>query len=452
MYSLHVLPLLSPIINENHIQKVYTPPELFIKSADLVMGLPRRCGKNYNEASLESLSEVSMTKTPFRKTLLTLVVFCLFCIGSLWCQSDQRFFDDAPRRSENVRLTILNPTKGNIQTLVELRKQNLISIQDLIVIGLFHEKQVEDREVARSYEEAAKFAEENGHDWIKFHRLKEGLDLKTLFRNNDLTEELIKIFSYSDGLILFGGDDIPPAVYGEKTSLLANIGTPYRSYLETAVVFHLLGGWQDEDFQSYCESYPEFPILGLCLGCQSLNVGSGGTLFQDIPSEIYGKKHVEDIIAMKRENWHENPYTKIFPKEFQSSNMHRIKLSENGKFIKDWGFEKEDKPFIYSSHHQAVRKLGKGIRAIATSLDGKVIEAIEHTTYPNALGVQFHPEARSLWDANKKSRLTPGDEEETSLLSILEKNPPSLAFHKKLWSWFTQKLKASHKHRMKERH
>ncbi len=393
-----------------------------------------------------------MKKTSFGKPLLALVVCCLFCIGSLWCQLDQRFFDDAPRRSENVRLTILNPTKGNIETLVELRKQSLISIQDLIVIGLFHEIQVEDREVARSYEEAAKFAEENGHDWIKFHRLREGLDLKTLFQNNDLSEELIKIFSYSDGLILFGGDDIPPAVYEEKTSLLADISTPYRSYLETAAVFHLLGGRQDKNFESYLESFPEFPILGLCLGSQSMNVGTGGTLYQDIPSEIYGIKYVEEIIAMTRENWHKNPYSKFSPQDFRSSNMHRIKLRENGKFVKEWGFKKEDTPFIYSSHHQAVRKLGKGIRVIATSMDGKVIEAIEHEIYPNVLGVQFHPESRNIWDATKKSRLTPEDTEDINLLPILEDNPPSLDFHKKLWSWFSQKLKASHKHRMKDRH
>jgi putative glutamine amidotransferase len=128
--------------------------------------------------------------------------------------------------------------------------------------------------------------------------------------------------------------------------------------------------------------------------------------------------------------------------------MHRIKLLADGKFVRDWGFKTGDKPSIYSSHHQAVRKLGKGIQAIATSLDGKVIEAIEHTTYPNVLGVQFHPEARSLWDTNKESRLIP-EEEETNLLSILENNPPSLAFHKKIWSWFSQKLEASHKHRIK---
>ncbi len=381
------------------------------------------------------------------KILLVLIVSSLFQTDSLWCQTDQRFFDEAPRRSENVRLAVLHPTKGNIQTLVELRNQNIFSIQNFIIIGLFHEKQVEDKEVARSYEDAAKFAEDNGYDWIQFHRLEEGLDLKTLFQNNDLSEELIKIFSLSDGLILFGGADIPPAVYGEKTSFLTDISTPYRSYLETSVVFHFLGGLQDEKFKPYCESRPEFPILGLCLGCQSLNIGTGGTLYQDIPTEIYGKKHAEDIIAMTGENWHENPYANLLPQDFRSSNMHRIKLAENGKFVRDWGFQKEDKPSVYSSHHQAVQKLGKGIRVIATSLDGKVVEAIEHEIYPNVLGVQFHPEARSLWDATSKSRLTPADEEKTDLLSILENNPPSLAFHKKIWSWFSQKLEDSYRFR-----
>ena len=383
------------------------------------------------------------------KIFLIWLISCFFVIASAWSQTDQRFFDTASRKSENVRLTILNPTKGNILTLIELRKQNLLSIRDLTVIGLYHEKQAEDTEVAESYEEAAKFAQENGYDWIRFHRLEEGLDLETLFQNNDLSEELIKIFSYSDGLILFGGDDIPPAVYGEKTSLLTDISTPYRSYLETSVVFHLLGGRQDDNFEPYLESRKEFPILGLCLGSQSLNVGTGGTLYQDIPSEIYGNTHVEDIIAVSRENWHENPYADLLPEDFRSANLHRIELLEEGKFIRDWGFAKKDKPLVYSSHHQAVRKLGKGIEIIATSLDGKIVEAIAHDRYPHVLGVQFHPEARSIWDATTTSRLTPEEKEKTALMAVLEKNPPSLGFHKKLWAWFTQKLKTSHEQRMR---
>ena len=66
-----------------------------------------------------------MTKTPFAKLSLVLMVCFILCNGSLRCQTDQRFFDDAPRKSENVRLTILNPTKGNIQTLVAVSYTHL---------------------------------------------------------------------------------------------------------------------------------------------------------------------------------------------------------------------------------------------------------------------------------------------------------------------------------------
>jgi putative glutamine amidotransferase len=388
-----------------------------------------------------------MRSKSFVKLFSICLFSCFFAISSLRCQPTQRFFDDVPKKSENVRLTILNPTKGNIQTLVELRKLNILSVQDLTVIGLFHENQTRDRDVAKSFAEATKFVKENGHDWIEFHRLSGDLHPEMLFRKNHLSEELEQIFSYSDGIILFGGDDIPPAVYGEKTSLLTGIGTAYRSYIETSIVFHLLGGWQDENFEPYLESRKEFPILGLCLGSQSLNVGTGGTLFQDIPSEVYGKEYVEDIIAMPRETWHENPYADLLPEDFRAASMHRIALLAEGKFIRDWGFSKEDEPLVYSSHHQAAKKLGKGIEVIATSLDGKVVEAIAHGKYPNVLGVQFHPESLNIWDETRKSRSTPEDKIKTALAAALKNDPPSLAFHKKLWAWFSQKLKASQEYR-----
>ncbi len=388
-------------------------------------------------------------KIPFSGKTIPVWLFCCFCvIASAWSQTGQRFFDTAPRKSANVRLTILNPTEGNILTLIELRKHNLLSIRNLTVIGLFHENQTRDRDVAKSFADAIELAEGNGHDWIKFHRLSGDLHPDMLFRKNPLREELERIFANSDGIILFGGDDIPPALYGEKTNLLTGVGTAYRSYIETCVVFHLLGGRQDESFEPYLESRKEFPILGLCLGSQSLNVGTGGTLFQDIPSEIYGKTYVEDIIAISQENWHVNPYADLLPEDFRSANLHRIRLLEGGKFVREWGFLKEDKPLVYSSHHQAVKKLGKGIEVIATSLDGRVVEAIAHDRYPHVLGVQFHPEARSIWDTTMTSRSTPEDMDKTALMGVLEKNPPSLAFHKKLWAWFSQKLKASYENRM----
>lgn len=411
----------------------------------LFIVLPRVCQKIIMRFYGKPIGGHPMKKTSLGKILFVLSAFYLVCIGSIWGQQDLRFFDEAPQQSDNVRLVVLFPSLGDIRALECLRDQGLLSVKNLTVVGLYHEKQL------TNFEDSIRYATENGHRWLKFHKLQAELHPERLFQKNELSDELLKIFSYSDGIILFGGADIPPSVFREKTSLLTGISTPYRSFLDTMIVFHLLGGWQNENFKSYCQTYPEFPILGLCLGCQSLNVGTGGTLVQDIPSEIYGKRHVEDIIAMTRENWHSNPYAMLYPRELRGSNLHRILLLENGKFIRDWGFKKEGKPYVYSSHHQAVKKLGKGIRVIATSLDGKVIEAIEHATYPNVLGVQFHPEARSLWDAGKKSRLTPEDGEEVNLLSILENNPPSLAFHKKLWSWFGQKLEASYEHRRKRK-
>lgn len=373
-----------------------------------------------------------------------ILLFLPLSNGFIYGQENQRYFDEALPHSEEIRLTILHPSMGSIHSLLELRKNGLIPKENLIVIGVFHEKQMEYDNLGRGYGEAMSYVQKNRLDWIRFHKLTGELDSKKLFQKNALSEELNKIFAYSDGIILFGGADIPPSVYGEKTSLLTVIHTPYRHYLETMVVFHLLGGWQEPNFKPFLQSHPEFPVLAFCLGLQSLNVGTGGTLVQDIPSEIYHVHTVEDILALSPDNWHTNPYAKLHPRGLRSSNMHPIRLLENGKFIQEWEFSSEEHPYVYSSHHQAIEKLGKGFKIIATSMDGKVPEAIEHEIYPHVLGVQFHPEASSLWDETIKSKLTPDDKEEIRLFSILEKNPPSLAFHQKLWSWFSEKLRVYH--------
>jgi putative glutamine amidotransferase len=89
-------------------------------------------------------------------------------------------------------------------------------------------------------------------------------------------------------------------------------------------------------------------------------------------------------------------------------------------------------------------KLGKGMKVTATSLDRKVVEATEHERFPHVLGVQFHPEFPVLYDPDQKFRFTLQDKEEKSLKSILDNNPPSFEFHRKLWAWFSQKLLQYH--------
>jgi putative glutamine amidotransferase len=98
-------------------------------------------------------------------------------------------------------------------------------------------------------------------------------------------------------VIFFGGPDVPPSVYGEKTSLHTKITDPYRHYLEVTAVFQLLGGSQDEKYAPLLAERPDFAVLGICLGFQTMNIGTGGTLIQDIRQDLYGKTTFEDWIA-----------------------------------------------------------------------------------------------------------------------------------------------------------
>jgi len=376
-----------------------------------------------------------ISKTGF--VLLFILIYFLL-IGTALPQ--ERYFDTADQKSGKIRLTILYPSMGSIRALVKLRDIGFLQIDNLLVIGVFHEKE------KTNYQNSIEFASENNLEWLKFHQLTRTLNKDSLFQQNALTGEFEKIFKHSDGMIFFGGADIPPYIYHKKTNLLSSISTPYRSFLETSFIFHLLGGLQDKDFHGLLESSLKFPILGICLGCQSLNVGTGGTLVQDIWLKKYRKKTLEDVIALGKDRWHTNPLSRLYPEEkLISYNMHPIKFSKDGKFIKEFGFKAGDNPYVISAHHQMAGKPGKGMKVIATSLDGKVVEAIEHKKFPNMLGVQFHPEFPILYDRSRTFRFTPEDNEEISLLTILENNPPGYEFHQKIWEWFGEKLKEYNK-------
>lgn len=379
-------------------------------------------------------------------TLFTVIILFLFLITGckVAYQPPERFFDRAEPVYEEVRLTILFPSLGSIKALVELRSNELLTLENLIVTGVYHEKERTD------YRRSFDYVRENDLEWFKFHKISGELDGDTLFQKNPCSEEFARIFENSDGIIFFGGADIPPSIYGEKTNLLSGIQTTYRHFLELSFIFHLLGGSQDKDFKPLLESRADFPVLGICLGAQSLNVGTGGTLTQDIWSEKYGKKYVEDVFALGQENWHYNPYARVYPEEkLISYNLHRIKLNKKSKFCSIMGFQQNDTPYIISSHHQMVEKLGKEMMVSATSLDGEIVEAIEHQVYTHVLGVQFHPEFPKLWDTEEKFRIIPQDQEGFNINSFLKDNPPSWDFHQKIWGWFSRELAESHQAKQK---
>ncbi len=365
--------------------------------------------------------------------------------GTLISQSTDRYFDQAETNSNEVRLTVFFPVEGLIETLVELKQLRLITLDHLTVIGVYHERESEE---STNYQKSKEYVEKNKLSWMKFHKISGELSQNNLFQKNPCTAEFQEIFNKSDGVIFFGGADIPPSIFGEKTSLLTSIQTPHRHLLEVSFIYHLLGGSQNNQPVPLLDSRPLFPVLCFCLGCQTLNVGTGGSLVQDIWSETYQKTVYEDVGALPKENWHRNPFCSLYPeKNFSFFVMHPINLAADGKFCTQFGFTAKDHPYVLSAHHQAAGRLGRGLRVAATSTDGKVIEALQHEKYANVLGVQFHPEYTFVWHQEKKYRFTPADTEAISFKSILESNPPSVAFQKKIWSWFCSELEESHHRR-----
>jgi putative glutamine amidotransferase len=151
-----------------------------------------------------------------------------------------------------------------------------------------------------------------------------------------------------DGLVLVGGADIPPSAYGEEPHETVKQLTPQRYDFERKLIALWLDGQK--------------PILGVCLGMQFANVVAGGSLIQDIPSEVG---------------------TKVNHREY-----HYVRIEPDSSLSKILG---ETKAFVYSNHHQAVRVLGKNLRVIAHSEDG-VIEALERINRGFGLFVQWHPE------------------------------------------------------------
>ena len=152
-----------------------------------------------------------------------------------------------------------------------------------------------------------------------------------------------------DMLIFCGGEDFEPARYGETNHVNLGKVNLRRDAWEFAL--------SNEAIRR------RMPLLGICRGCQFINIRFGGTLWQDLPSEKAGAK----VHRLKGE--------------------HEISVKSDTYLSKLIGTKSTS---VNSRHHQAVKDLAKGFRISAVSPDG-VVEAIEGTDYP-ALGVQFHPE------------------------------------------------------------
>lgn len=168
-------------------------------------------------------------------------------------------------------------------------------------------------------------------------------------------EEFDAVCRSMDGFLFTGGDDIDPAQYGE--AILPECGElcPARDAFELRLLPKVLAA--------------EKPMLAICRGVQVLNVALGGTLYQDLPSQL------GQTICHDQEQDFEKPAHDV---SVAAGTRLREILQTDTLAVNTW-------------HHQAIRTLGQGLIAGAIAPDG-VIEAVELPGAHMVLGVQWHPE------------------------------------------------------------
>jgi gamma-glutamyl-gamma-aminobutyrate hydrolase PuuD len=169
-----------------------------------------------------------------------------------------------------------------------------------------------------------------------------------------------------DALLLTGGGDILSLAYGEEPHPRLNYQDPARDEIEFA--FARLAVERG------------LPVLGVCRGIQVLNVALGGTLFQDIPSQVpQACQHYATPVA--------------------ATVIHTVEVTRDSLLARVVGPERLP---VNSYHHQAVKDLGRGLRVNAVAPDG-VIEGVEAADGKLVLAVQFHPEELAANDARMQA-------------------------------------------------
>ena len=158
-----------------------------------------------------------------------------------------------------------------------------------------------------------------------------------------------------DGFLLAGGDDCDPAAYGEERH---------------PTVTDPMDARRQENDLALAEAARRHnvPTLGICLGLQVMNVAAGGTLIQDIDSQ------------------HD---TEIEHASIPEDRARHDVIVEQGTQLASVLPAGEYN--VNSSHHQAIRKVGEGLRVTAHAPDG-IVEGLEDPRHPFYLGVQWHPE------------------------------------------------------------
>ncbi|REB11163.1 gamma-glutamyl-gamma-aminobutyrate hydrolase family protein [Sporosarcina sp. BI001-red] len=172
-------------------------------------------------------------------------------------------------------------------------------------------------------------------------------------------EDIEEICSRIDGLLLTGGEDVNPLLFGEEPKRELGKIAPERDTMEMAL--------------AKCAVGKDMPVLGICRGHQILNVALGGTIYQHIYSDLEGP-----LLQHKQQADRNYP-------------THTVEVKEGSRLAE---YAPTSKILVNSLHHQAVNDVTEPLKVIATARDG-IIEALESTKHRFVMSVQWHPEALS---------------------------------------------------------
>ena len=176
----------------------------------------------------------------------------------------------------------------------------------------------------------------------------------------EVTDSPGKVLNEIDGLLLTGGGDVDPVLYGEDRHPSVEDAEPGRDEFEIDMARRAMDA--------------NLPLLAICRGAQVLNVAAGGTLVQDIPSALV------DSLG----------HTVNVPSDHVA---HDVTVAPGSKLQQALGpaVSSSHTCRVNSRHHQSVGRVGQSLKPSATAPDG-VVEAIEGTEQDYCLGVQWHPE------------------------------------------------------------
>ncbi len=183
--------------------------------------------------------------------------------------------------------------------------------------------------------------------------------IPTVNTNSLIHPSNIRLRDYAkalDGLVLQGGADVSPQSYSEAATRPEWTGDRARDVYELELLHEFIEAGK--------------PVLGICRGCQLINVAFGGTLYQDIASDVpTAIAHVNDLY---------------------DSHYHEVHFPPGSTLGAMLGAP--PKTLINSIHHQAVKDIGRDLKIEALSGDDNIVEAIRYQKAPFVVGLQWHPE------------------------------------------------------------